>query len=1284
MTTARARWRRLRRLLAYGLASLVILAGLAVAVASRLLPLVQSHPEHIAAWLSQRSGQQVRFDSAQAHWTRRGPLFELRALRVGPEAAALTMDRAELLVDIYGGMLPSRALTVLTLRGVDLRIARNAEGVVEVAGLARRGGGSAGLMRLAGLGELRLEAATLRVEDALSGRRIDFDLVDARLQAVEAGLRLGIRARQGDSAPLRIAGTVAGDLSGGELWIGGRELRLADWLAGHEAGGVEIAGGTADVDLWLRIGQRRLTRAQVEIQAQDLRLRANTPLVMDPGAEIEPRVGIDALSLSALWQSSAEGWRLDVPALEMEDGSGWHRTGSVRVTRTGERLQLRAERAELDVLAPVAALSDALPPRLRAALFGAMPRLALSDLRIDCTDGHGCGGQLQLEALGWSPTGKVPGVSGFSGRLDFDPGAASLQLHEALLAVHSPQMFRDEIVAVASGRIDAWKSAQGWWLWASPLMLRGADFAGTVRGGAELQGDGTRPALALAVEVAAGDFSAAPQFWVRNRMPPKVIAWLDRALVAGQVERAAMVFAGDLDHWPFRNAEGRVDAHFEVAGTVLDYKPGEWPRGEQITGWAHFENESMDFQLHGSVLGNRIERAHGTIADLRSPVLELDIDGTGTGPALLDLLRASPLQRKYPEHWLGVSVGGRADISMDLRLPLKKELGTPRVRGRADLVGADLVDTKYDLRFDDATGRVRFSEQGFGADELRVGYQGQPATFSLAVGAYTSREELVAEGSLRGRLSADSLLDRHPSVTWLEPYLDGSSEWSLALGVAADDAGTGAASQRLRLRSDLVGTTVALPAPLRKAPEARMPLDLRIALPVEHGGIDLRLGELLRLRGTLDPSEGFTGVAAFGDADEVEVPERGIAVVGTVPVLDAAGWAAFAVAGEGKGAGIGSIDVHAGELDVLDRAFVETRVQYRRDADAATLLLRGPEVEGEVRIPTRDLDTAGITARMAHLHWPTAKAASQAVPANPAGIPPLHLWFGQLRFGEADLGEARLETYPTAQGMHVQLFESRSPRLDLRGSGDWTRVGLRERSQFELAFTAPDLGEMLQALGFTDMVEKGPTMATLQAQWRGAPSAFALERVEGTLGMKVGSGRIPEVRPGAGRILGLLSLTEIPRRLSLDFSDFLVEGFAFNSIEGSFALRQGSAFTDDLKIDSPAAEIEIRGRTGLKAKDYDQIMEVRPRAGGVLTVVGALAGGPAGAAIGAVAQAILQQPLGEMTRAVYHVGGSWDAPQIERLTRPQDVATPAAGQATEEPAREAAGDPARLEAAAGG
>jgi uncharacterized protein YhdP len=106
-------------------------------------------------------------------------------------------------------------------------------------------------------------------------------------------------------------------------------------------------------------------------------------------------------------------------------------------------------------------------------------------------------------------------------------------------------------------------------------------------------------------------------------------------------------------------------------------------------------------------------------------------------------------------------------------------------------------------------------------------------------------------------------------------------------------------------------------------------------------------------------------------------------------------------------------------------------------------------------------------------------------------------------------------------------------------------------------------------------------------------------------------------------VLGLLSVAQLPRRLMFDFRDFFSKGFAFNQVDGSMQFGQGMARTDKVLIEGPAANITIRGQADLRNQQFDQTIDVNPRAGNLLTVVGAVAGGPVGAALGAATNAVL-------------------------------------------------------------
>ncbi|MDZ7644827.1 MAG: AsmA-like C-terminal region-containing protein [Woeseiaceae bacterium] len=156
-----------------------------------------------------------------------------------------------------------------------------------------------------------------------------------------------------------------------------------------------------------------------------------------------------------------------------------------------------------------------------------------------------------------------------------------------------------------------------------------------------------------------------------------------------------------------------------------------------------------------------------------------------------------------------------------------------------------------------------------------------------------------------------------------------------------------------------------------------------------------------------------------------------------------------------------------------------------------------------------------------------------------------------------------------------------------------------------------------------------------------------LDSLDGNVEVRLGTGQLDEVDPGAGRMFGLLSVVALPRRLSLDFRDVLDEGFVFDEITGSFRIDDGNAWTCDLSLKGPAADVGIVGRAGLAAQDYRQAAIVSADVGNTLPVVGAVVAGPQVAAALLIFSQIFKKPLQEMGQIYYAIDGSWQDPAVD-------------------------------------
>lgn len=1261
----RRRIRHARRIAGYGLLVVLILAAAAVGVVNQMLPLVERNPQKVAAWLTERVGQPVTFSHARAEWTRRGPRFILDGLRIGERERLLDIGRAELLVAVYSGFLPGAPLTELKVRELSLALEQGEDRRWRMVGLPFQPlPGVDPLDTLEALGELQVEHASLVVRSPSFRRELLLPRVDLRLRVTGKRLQAGLQAfAVANGKPMSAVVDLDRGTWSGELWAGGESLRLDDWSPLLADTGVVVAG-SGSVDLWARIDTQRIMDVRSRAELAPLAFGARKPWrTMPDGSLSSPPVAFERANLLARWQVDDNGWQMHAPELHFhESGRREPRSFDGLWIAGGKRFALHAPRMDLASARALATLSDAVPTGLREWLLEAAPDGELSQVRIDGQEGTWAG-SATLQAVGWRPYGKQPGLRGLAGSAAFDQSGGVFRLGKGPVRFDWPG-FRQPMNVRVAGTLGWWRNGALWTAGASGLRIHGDDFGVLARAELQFQGPGRPPRLDLAAEVDPSTMQAAKKFWVVGKMPPATIDYLDNALQEGTVELGRAALGGELADWPFREGQGRFDARARVVQAKVEFNR-DWPVAEALDLDVSFDGPGMALDGSGVILGNRVGRVRGGIADFRDPRLRLDIDAVGRGETLQALMLASPLRERYEEHLLNASIRGPATVALELDLPLAARLGGRRIEGSIDLADAGLSDPRWGIAFTQVQGRTRFSDRGFATEDLQVQFEGEPARFNLFVGdGYTGSPGLAARATLAGRFPPQVLLAQHPPLRWLDPWLAGSSDWRLALDVPQPVAGAPAAPALLDVQSDLVGTAITLPAPLGKDAATPRLLSLQAPLPSTKGEIVLRLGELMRLRGRMGADNAMTGLIQFGTGADSPPPANGLVVTGASDTLDAAGWIAFAAKGEGTG-GLRAVDLRVARLDLLGSEFPDTRLRLQRQEDHTQVQLVGPSIEGTVRIPSR-LE-AGVQGQFERIHWPEKPPAPAAVAGaeaavvsdeevpgqDPAVLPPLDFLVKDLRLGAMALGQAELKATPVAQGLRVDRFTTRASRMQLTASGDWLRAGEgRSKSRFDVDFTARSLGELLTAFGLAGMVKDGPIKGKLQGSWPGSPGAFALARFEGRLSANVGEGQLLEVEPGGGgRVLGLISLAEIPRRLSLDFSDFFQKGFGFNTMSGEFVFADGRASTDLLLINGPAAEIRVSGATDLRLQQYDQRIEVLPKTGGALPVIGAIAGGPVGAAVGAMAQAVLQKPLKQAARTVYRVSGPWKEPKVDVIEK---------------------------------
>jgi uncharacterized protein YhdP len=506
--------------------------------------------------------------------------------------------------------------------------------------------------------------------------------------------------------------------------------------------------------------------------------------------------------------------------------------------------------------------------------------------------------------------------------------------------------------------------------------------------------------------------------------------------------------------------------------------------------------------------------------------------------------------------------------------------------------------------------------------------------------------------------------------------MSGAAEWRLAGRIERPAARGRAWPVHFEVGSDLAGLGIDAPRPFAKRPAERRATRVALDVPGPARN-DLRV-ESGAARAALEfarrPDQRWVierGAARFDGRPLARPARPGLHVAGDWPEFDLGEWLALRSASPGGPRLIdwlGPVDVHLDRASVTGFEFLDVTARMQPLDDAWRIQVSGPMAEGVVTVPG-DLSTGTpIDLQMERLKLQSPASAGPAGKdreADPRELPALTVrardfaWQGR-RFGRL---EADLRKDP--RGLRLERLVTESDDFALQGSGSWLAEERGSRTRIDLDLSSGDLAAASRALGYRDAVDAEGVRIRAQLGWPGGPDQDAIARMDGTVRLELGRGRLRGVEPGAGRILGLMSVVELPRRLALDFRDVTEAGLAFDQVSGDFEIRAGSAYTRNLLLQGPAVDVGLVGRTGLAAQDYDQTVVVSGNPSGPITLAGALAGGPVGAAGALLISQLFKGQLKGLARAYYRVTGPWSSPVVERIsaTTGSVAASPSEGEA---------------------
>ncbi len=882
----------------------------------------------------------------------------------------------------------------------------------------------------------------------------------------------------------------------------------------------------------------------------------------------------------------------------------------------------------------------------------------------------------------------IPGIVNMSGQFEVDAKGGTVTLDSRQCRLLLPGIFPDPVMPL--------NALTGKLYWMTPkdaplevgvqnLLVDHASARAVANG--NWRNTGRAGTLDLTADIIEGKTDEAWHF-LPTILHAGTRQWLEGGLRGGHVRNGKAVIRGQLNDFPWTapGTDGRfyVDAHLDNA--IIDYVPsyrkndkgvyigGEtWPMLTHINGKLIFEGLSM-LVLVDSAKTNGIDvsKARAEIPQLNSRDVMLNIDGTVREQPLdtmINYLDDSPVGSILSHTFAKTTAVGKGGLDLRLEIPLLHAKDT-RVKGRVFLKDNEVSMGWPVPPLKNVNGYVDFSHRGTSTDDLRATAFGNPVTAKL------STDDKGTIGiDVKAKASPDAVLffTQEPLVKAALARLSGQSDFNVSVAIEKNK-GTS-----VTVSSDLLGVKSAYPVPMDKKADESWPTRFSFE-PYSRGPrsghlysltLHDRFSMLMKTTAHANGSSSTRGTFSVGH--DATLPSSGFAleVVGTEMRLNdwAEPIASFVEAGkqtarESKGktddlSGLQRIAIDIDRLYVDDMLFTNVHANSRqRSHNVWRTIVNSDLVDGTVVWDMNWSGLGSIQGKLAKLHLPLAKSdrfQSLLAESEESKMPSINVTVDDFALNDMRFGKVTLDAINTIDEAgpvwQIQSLTMDNSAATLSSQGYWRHRSGKNATHLDANITMHDAGELFDRLGFTDVMHKGNGTLEVALGWEGKPWAPDLASLNGALSLDLKKGRLEQVDKGAGgTLLSWVSMQSLVKRLSLDFSDLLQSGLAFDRFSGTSTFVNGLASTSDTQMTGAHGTVLIDGVTDFTSETLDYRVLVLPdvNAGGASLALAIV--NPAVGLGSFVAQMVFKEPLSRLFSVQYDIKGPITDPIIEKKT----------------------------------
>lgn len=1070
-----------------------------------------------------------------------------------------------------------------------------------------------------------------------------------------------------------------------KLYVYLEGVSLPQWFSQFSWHKLQVTQGLGSARVWLTWDKNQLQQVQSRFQFYDLGLLSTVTQKSKHIPRLSGHVGWKREGDKQVF--AGEDILLDLPS-HLWPITHFNIVTSTTVDNPYSINSVRIGYLDLNDVKSIALLSGLLPESLQKTVMALDPVGEIRELNIASPTGSFSPVtqnkiSANLMRVGVNAWEAYPGIKNLTGILNSKDNQGSVTLKSQQVSIVFNKLFEEPLqFEQLTGEI-GWKknNVHAWVLNAKAIQVTNSDLNANANVELTLPEKGS-PLIDLSADFNMMHAGNIKKYLPLQTFDKDLATWAREAIEGGTLQSGKAILKGKLADFPFENNNGSFLISGEVKDLILKYAP-DWPIIQHMNGVLTFSGSSMTADVEsGLILEVPLTATRAVIPYIGEHAPQvLTVTGLMQTDFVkgLNFVRQSPLQKKFGDELKDLQLTGPMQLKLNLTIPLKTPDDT-KVQGDITTSHAVLDLPLWSLKLEQLTGLLRFTESSITAPKLQGLLFNEPFTLSLLTQNQKGKPAYL-QANLSSTLTISHVQDWF-KIPLLQ-YAEGSTKYAAELRLAAP--GQSQATE-LTIKTNLEGVAVKLPAPYNKKAQETTDLKLNISAQANEAiKSKIQYGKLLSAAMKFKKSDHHlafdNGELRLGGGEAEWQMLPGLIISARFKQLD---WEmlqpyyTWAMAQMPKPVVttdkakppipnvstklLRSINLQADTFRLFGQSLAGARFQLSKSKNDWLVNVNSTQVQGVLTVPA---NFSQIQGKFHHIYISDLDANKTPFLIDPKTLPALIISAGDVRYTDKPMGNVYIETSPTPKGLHIKELEFKTTAAHLQAGGSWELVNKQYSSHLDGEISSTNLSRMLVQWGVnaTSLLAK-EAHAEFDLSWLDAPYSPAIGSMSGDLSIKVGRGRIvhlsgsTEAKIGLGRLLSILSLQSIPRRLSLNFSDLFQNGYSFDSIVGHFKLQNGNAFTPDLRFAGPVARIDIAGRIGLQAKDYDLKLGVTTYVTSSLLPVAAGVIFPPAALPAWVLGAMMSHATSKNIAYQYQIRGPWDNPIWEQIGASTKRASP--------------------------